>query len=148
MIVSFCGHRDFIPGKDTKKNFIGIIKALIKEHGELVCYCGGYGKFDLFVAGCLNGMKKELNNLKVTLILPYLSLLNGTSSFKYQMHLYDETIYPPLEKVPYKAAICKRNEWIVDNSDTIICYVKYTYGGAHRMRELAKKRGVTIIDLD
>ena len=44
--------------------------------------------------------------------------------------LYDESIYPPIENVPPKFAIAKRNEWMMTNADFIIVYVKYNRGGA------------------
>ena len=36
--------------------------------------------------------------------------------------LYDSTLYPPLENVPYKFAISKRNEWMINESDLIIAF--------------------------
>lgn len=37
----------------------------------------------------------------------------------------DDSFYPPLEKVPHAYAIVQANKYMVENADTIICYVAY-----------------------
>ena len=61
--------------------------------------------------------------------------------------IYDSIVYPPLEKVPFRFAISKRNEWMVDNADIIIGYVKNQYGGAYKILEYAKRQRKNIINL-
>ena len=61
--------------------------------------------------------------------------------------LYDSSIYPPIEKVPPKFAISKRNEWMITNSDLIIAYVNHNYGGAYKTLEIAKRRKKKIINI-
>ena len=61
--------------------------------------------------------------------------------------LYDSVIYPPLEKVPPRAAIVKRNEWMIEKADLIIAYVKQTYGGAYKALQYAHKRKKMMINL-
>ena len=53
---------------------------------------------------------------------------------------YDDTIYPPLENVPKKYAIIRRNEWIVENADVVIACVKYSWGGAAKTSQYAKRK--------
>lgn len=43
---------------------------------------------------------------------------------------YDGTTYPPLEKVPPRYAIVKRNKWMVSASDIVISGVRHDWGGA------------------
>ena len=62
--------------------------------------------------------------------------------------LYDDVLYPPLETTPYRLAIVKRNEWMVSQSDLVIAYVLYSWGGAARTLEYAEKRKKKIIQLD
>ncbi|MEG1529959.1 MAG: hypothetical protein RR405_06335, partial [Clostridia bacterium] len=54
--------------------------------------------------------------------------------------LYDEIIYPELEEVPYKFAISKRNEWMVDNADLVIAFVNHHFGGAYSTLQYAKRK--------
>ena len=61
--------------------------------------------------------------------------------------LYDVSIYPPLENVPLRYAISRRNEWMVNEADLVIAYIKNTYGGAYKSFLYAKKKGKTVINL-
>ena len=61
--------------------------------------------------------------------------------------LYDSSIYPPIETVPPKFAITKRNEWMVSNADLIIAFVKHKYGGAYKTLTWAKRKNKKIINL-
>ena len=57
---------------------------------------------------------------------------------------YDGTTYPPLEKVPPRYAIMKRNEWMVCESDVVISGVTHSWGGAAKTLEFAQKKGKVI----
>lgn len=60
----------------------------------------------------------------------------------------DNTIYPEgLELVPKRFAIKKRNEWMIDNSNYVICHVKNNFSNAHKFREYAIKKNKKIIDV-
>ena len=52
----------------------------------------------------------------------------------------------PLEKVPRRYAIVKRNEWMVDHSDTVVSYVTHGWGGAAKTLAYAKRRHKTILN--
>ena len=60
---------------------------------------------------------------------------------------YDDTVYPPIENVPLRFAIIKRNEWMVEQSDAVISYVDFEAGGAARTLKYAKRKHKKIIDL-
>ena len=62
--------------------------------------------------------------------------------------LCDTSIYPPIENVPPKFAILKRNEWMMANADLIITYVKHNYGGAYRSLQVAKRKRKKIININ
>lgn len=63
------------------------------------------------------------------------------------MDLYDDSVYPPLENTPLRFAIVKRNQWMIDNSQLIVAYVKYSWGGATKAVTYAKKKNKQIINL-
>ena len=44
-------------------------------------------------------------------------------------------------------AIEKRNRWMLDHADYCICYVNHAYGGAHKFARMAKRKGLTVINL-
>lgn len=53
---------------------------------------------------------------------------------------YDETVYPPLESVPKRFAISRRNEWMVRESDIVVAYVTHSWGGAAKTLEYARRK--------
>lgn len=53
---------------------------------------------------------------------------------------YDSTTYPPLEKVPPRYAIVRRNEWMVRESDVVISGVTHGWGGAAKTLDYARHR--------
>jgi len=58
---------------------------------------------------------------------------------------YDETIYPPLESIPRKFAILRRNEWMVQESDIVVAYVNHGWGGAAKTLQYARRKKKRII---
>ena len=146
MVISFCGHREFNPDAEKEKTIIDILLKYAETEQEVICYTGGYGAFDWFAASCINKAKKAAHNIVNCLVVPYI-----TSSYLERISLHtkelDEVIYPPLENIPPKFAIIRRNEWMIDNSDLLIAYVKYSWGGAAKTLEYAKRRGKPILSI-
>lgn len=140
MNIAFCGHKDFAAANDIEAKIIEILLMYARKEREVCCFNGGYGAFDLFAANCVDKAKKSAGNIKNCLVVPYLSK-------KWEVKGYDEIIYPPIESVPPRWAICRRNEWMVDNSSVLICFVSCGFGGASRTLRYAKNRGKTIINL-
>lgn len=147
MNITFCGHRDFISSKDIELKFNDIIEKFAVSNDKITCLSGGYGHFDLFVAHCLRRLKTKFKNINSVLVIPYQSIemKNHLDLIK---EYFDSIIYPPLELVPKKIAIIKRNEWMIDNSDVLIAYLQSTIGGAARTYEYATKKQLKIINLN
>ena len=99
---------------------------------------GGYGQFDACAASIVWEMKKKYPAIQSTLVLPYLDRKADTAR-------YDGTTYPPLEKVPKRYAISKRNEWMVDEADTVVAYVIRSWGGAANTLAYAQRRKKRVI---
>ena len=144
MIVTFCGHRDFVETAEAENQLTMFLEKYARENVSLVCYNGGYGNFDYFAAKCVQRMQEQYSNIRNCLVLPYIDqpFLERIEIFK---NHFDETIYPPLESVPRKYAIIRRNEWMVDSADIVIAYVTYSWGGAARTLEYAKRKNKNII---
>ena len=138
MIVTFCGHRDFVETAEAENQLTIFLEKYARENVRLVCYNGGYGNFDYFAAKCVQRMQEQYSNIRNCLVLPYIDqpFLERIEIFK---NHFDETIYPLLESVPRKYAIIRRNEWMVDSADIVIAYVTYSWGGAARTLEYAKR---------
>ena len=120
--VTFCGHRDAAVGEKVRRWLYDTVEGLIRNGAERF-YFGGCGHFDSMAAGTVWELKKKYPQIRLILVLAY---LNAKPDMKY----YDETIYPPLETVPPRYAISKRNRWMVQEADTVIAYVLHGWGGA------------------
>ena len=146
MIVTFCGHRDFVETAEAENQLTMFLEKYARENVRLVCYNGGYGNFDYFAAKCVQRMQEQYSNIRNCLVLPYIDqpFLDRIAVFT---NRFDETIYPPLENVPRKYAIIRRNEWMVDSADVVIACVKYSWGGAARTLEYARRKRKNIIQI-
>ena len=140
MVCTFFGHRDCY-GLDTNLLQTAIEDAISKGADKF--YVGNQGYFDNMAIKCLTKLKCKHKSISFFVVLAYLPT---------QKHIYDPyydiSIYPEgLERVPQKFAIEKRNNWLIDNSDYCIAYVKYTWGGAYKFASRAKKKGLTVVNL-
>ena len=148
MILSFAGH-SLIPHRESVRKIVKeqIRKTIFgKEH--ILCYLGGYGDFDEICASACRDLKKEVTGIELIYISPYLNLSEQSKIKESQrLRLYDDCIYPPIENVPPKFAIAKRNEWMMTNADFIIAYVKYNRGGAYKSLQVAKRKKKRILNI-
>lgn len=142
MIVAFAGHSNLSNKSEVEMLVRSALEKYAAKNESITFYCGGYGDFDLLCAGVVARMKKQNTEWKSLLVVPY---MNKTPD-EYG-GIYDGTIYPPIENVPHRLAIVKRNEWMVDEADLVLAYVEFSFGGASRTLEYAKRKGKEIIDL-
>ncbi len=138
MTVTFFGNRD--ASTDIKPKLRETIIQLITKHNATTFYVGNNGNFDFMVTNILKELKKPYD-IKYTIVLAYLP--NDENEQDYENTLYPEGI----EKAPLRFAICKRNEWMLEHSDMVISYVRFTFGGAAKYKESAKRKGLPIIEL-
>ena len=67
---------------------------------------------------------------------------------EYYEKFYDEVQYPVDSKIHPKAAITKRNQWMVENAELLIAFVEEgRKGGALTTLKYAEKQGIDIINL-
>ena len=123
MNVTFCGHSKLYQTENISKWLDIILPALI-EGGATTFYLGGYGDFDSLAAAAVRRQKTKYPNIEAVLVLAYLNREMDASR-------YDGTTYPPLETVPPRYAIVRRNEWMVCEGDVVIS------GVTHRPAEAA-----------
>ena len=133
MIVMFCGHNDVAQMQAVRSWLCETVEQLIQD-GASKFYLGGYGGFDRLVKSVMLEKKKSYPSLEIVLVLPYLNSRIDTSD-------YDYTVYPPLENVPPRFAISRRNLWTVEEADIVVAYVTHDWGGAAMtLRHAVKKR--------
>ena len=137
MTVTFCGHSTVYPMETVEAWLRETVAALILRGAEKF-YLGGYGTFDQMAAAAVWEQKAQHPNIASVLVLPYLDR-------KVISEHYDYTTYPPLESVPKRFAISRRNRWMVDNSDVLVAYVTREWGGAATTLKYAERKKKEII---
>ncbi len=148
MIIAFFGHSSITDSNTLKALLNETIRGVICTNEKVSFYLGGYGDFDKLSAQVCRSVKKDFPNTETVFISPYFSASYQKKIKEMeQIGLYDASIYPPLESVPPRVAIVKRNEWIANNADLIIAYVTHSHGGAYQAIKYAEKIGKRIINL-
>lgn len=140
MIITFCGHRSIRAEDNVSAWLEHTLRGLIAQ-GATTFYLGGYGAFDILANRVLLRLKTEYPKLENILIIPYIDQPRDESA-------YSSTLYPPLETVPKRLAIARRNEWMIAQSDVVLAYVWQPTGGAAKTLEYArqKKKQVLLFD--
>lgn len=136
MIVAFCGHSK-IENAEVADWLLSTCEQLIEE-GADTFYLGGYGDFDHLAHQTVKKLQRIHTGLMSILVMPYLNWNVDVSE-------YDETIYPPLETVPLRFAISKRNLWMAEKADVMVAYVTHDWGGACKTMEHAQKKKKRVI---
>ncbi len=143
MKVALFGHGDLAPSRYAVVE-AALEKEVIKlfDEGVSEFWLGGYGDFDNLAEKLIYRLKNErAPHVKSVLVIPY-------PDREYFTEYVDETLYPPIEGTPRRYAILKRNEYMAANADLIIAHVEFTWGGAYKAVEHARKKGKKIILLD
>lgn len=143
MIITFCGNSQIWGECVMEKVRMKLYEVIeeLRQRGTNTFYLGGYGRFDSLAAVAVRQSKKKHPHIESVFITPYLNTSRPTE-------LYDTVIYPPLEKVPLRYAISKRNQWMIRQSDVVVAYVDYTWGNSYQMLTYAIKKGKEIIDIN
>lgn len=139
MITMFCGHSAVYQPETLKKPLYNTIENLISE-GCTKFYLGGYGDFDNLAASAVRELKHVYPFIESILIIAY-------PDVKADAALYDSSLHPPLENVPKRFAISRRNRWMVGQADVLIAYVEHDWGGAAKILAYAQSKGLRIINL-
>lgn len=143
MTVTFCGHSDHYLDAAEYDKLKKIITQVITD-GATTFLCGAYGSFDNACASILRELKAVYPHIEILAVTPYITE-NYNERNQYLKEHYDDVIYPPLESVPLKFAISRRNEWMVERSDIVISGVRRSFGGAAQTLAYAKRKKKTII---
>lgn len=148
MIISFAGHSSVSQGEKLCELVKEQIIKNANADDSITFYLGGYGDFDEICARACRELKRAYKSIELVYVMPYITASEQEKVKEMiEYGLYDSSIYPPIETVPPKFAITKRNEWMVSNADLIIAFVKHNYGGAYKTLTWAKRKNKKIINL-
>ena len=143
--VALFGHREFDDYRTLDKHLLELLEDLIRSRDFLEVYIGRNGEFDVYAATVVKRAQKALekNNSDFICVLPY-----SNKDAEYYEKYYDSVIIPDcLHEVHPKGAITKRNCWMVDQADLVICYVERNSGGAYTAMRYAEMLGKQVINL-
>jgi hypothetical protein len=110
MVISFFGHKDYYYDDAVKAAAYSFVRKVAK--GQVSFFVGCYGGFDKMSYDLAVRYKKEVDGTaKIVFVTPYLD--EKYLSYKAEIVPFDEVLYPPLEGVPKRLSILKRNEYVV-----------------------------------
>ncbi len=137
---TFIGHRNC--SLEIYNQLYQTIEKLVVEEDVSTFYVGTHGNFDKFVYQVLVELEKKYT-IKVFVVLAY---LNGKKeNIYYDMN---KTIFPDiLERTPLRYAINKRNEFMIKNSQYMICCVDNTFSNSYEYVKLALKNKLVVINI-
>ncbi len=135
MTVTFIGHSN--TPDEIQESLEKVLIDLIETDNAIQFYVGNHGNFDLIVKNTLYKLKNVYPHISFSVVLAYKPVNKA-----------NYTLFPEiLENTHPKYAIIKRNQWMIEQSDTVITYVKNTNGRSVRFKEYAEKKGKRIVNL-
>lgn len=143
MVCCFFGHSN-TPDTVRQNLKAEIIKML--EGPESVEFLVGHqGNFDGMVRSVMKELIREGRKVNYSVVLAYMP---GQRREFENPKEYEDTVFPTgLESVHPRFAISWRNNWMINESDTVICYIRYRTGGAYQFVEKARRKGKNIMNL-
>lgn len=143
-ICTFIGNKDIFLNNIEKDRLLELIVSAITDYGVTTFYCGNYGKFDLISAEIIKSLKSYFE-IRSVFVTPYIDerYLNK----EIIKELYDDILYPGLEKTPLKFAIIERNKYMIDHADIVISGVYKQYGNAYKFLNYALSKNKIILPL-
>ena len=147
-VCAFTGHRN-IYEYDFDEHLLERVIINLVKNGVKRFLCGMAVGFDLKAAGIVLSLK-ESYPVELVACLP---CENQSENFsKANKTLYSDTLAKcdeviVLEKEYTRGCMLRRDRYLVDNSDTLICFLRRRQGGTYYTVNYAKKCGKKIIEL-
>lgn len=141
MTVAFFGHEN--APRDIELCLEQAIIQLIEENENITFLVGTHGHFDGMARTVLVRLAPRYPMMKYRIVLAYLPVKREENRFEGLPTMLPEGI----ENVPKRFAISYRNNYMVKECDTVICYITHDWGGAAQFVDKARHKGKNIINL-
>ena len=119
---------------------ISILK-LVEEQKVKNFYVGNNGNFDYLAQSVLSEITNTRTDVNYYIVLSQMgeTALSGNQ---------EATLFPEgLEVTPPKFTICKRNDWLIKNSEYAIVFVEREISNCYRLMKKAMRNGLKITNL-
>ena len=142
----FAGHSELYDS-GVSEQLCETIRLLITEQGVKDFWVGNYGAFDSRAASAVRSLKQEFPQITLSLVIPYLTKEIDEYREDYYKN-YDSIVIADIpEGTPRNLKIIKANEYMVNSSKFIVCYVNHGWGGAAKTLGYAKRKNLEIYNL-
>ena len=137
--------------KDIKTKLYNEIKKQIKN-GATFFTLGTHGMFNQLVLSVLRKLREIYTDIEIEVVITsFCEIKPIIYGIDKNYTLYDDvkTVMYDIETVHYKRKNVVSNQHMIDNANTLICYVDTSknYGGAILAYKYAKKKGLHIVNL-
>ncbi|MBP3580279.1 MAG: DUF1273 family protein [Clostridia bacterium] len=139
-ICCFAGHSELYGESEIYTKVVSVIENLILTENINEFWVGNYGSFDKLCARAVRELKEKYSDIQLNLVIPYLTVEINAYKEQYYRNFDNILIADIPEKTPKNFKIIKSNEYMVQNSKVLVCYVEHFFGGAAKTVEYAKKR--------
>ena len=146
--VALFGHRTISEVIPIERKINEIVHQLINDKTYVDFLVGRDGDFDVIASSVIHRVKKQSfsANSSLVWIMPY-ETEEWRNNTDYYENYYDEIeLCHESASSHFKGAIQKRNRYMVDRADLIVCFVK-NKGGAYKTMQYALKKGKKVINL-
>ena len=136
----FFGHRDCPEG--VLPLLRAAVERAILQEGITLFYVGREGAFDALATKVLLQMAAKYPHIQFNVVLAYHPRTPLEQGLQSRTILADG-----VESVPHRFAILRRNEWMLERSQTVIAYVTRSFGGAASFLQRARQDGKAVINI-
>ena len=153
--VCFIGHRHIYNYKEIREKLYNIVEEEIKN-GCKFFTMGTHGEFDEMALSVCRELRKIYTDIEIEVVITSFKTIEPIIDHdpifgdeKYIPYSDVKTTMYDIEEEHYKRKIVVSNQQMIDNCDTLICYVNptKTYGGAILAYKYAKKKGLQLVNL-
>ena len=146
--MSGIGHRQVYFTEKVKERLQNAIEQCIKG-GCSHFLMGTHGEFDKMTLAACRFARKRYPDIKIEAVLTSYHIVEKKDGLDYVPYQDVETIIFNIEDLHFKRQITESNKQMIDECDTLICYVdkKRNHSGAKNAMNYAKRKGLKIINI-
>ncbi len=153
--ICFIGHRNVFKYNEIRESLYSVVEQEIKK-GCKFFTMGTHGEFDKLALSVCRELRNIYKDIEIEVVITSFKeiepIIDHDPIFgdeKYIPYSDVKTTMYDIEEEHYKRKIVVSNQQMIDNCDTLICYVnkKHNPSGAKIAMNYAKRKGLTINNL-